>query len=114
MSGILWGFGIYFVVALGIGFAASYFRPIKSVDDFILGQRGFGSVISGLAAGTTLASGYAFIGLVAMGYGMGFLALYQAILSPLFDFICWRFLSPKMRRYSEEHNAITPVEMLAV
>lgn len=113
MSGILTGFFIYFAIVLGIGFAASYYRPIKTVDDFILGQRGFGSVVSGLAAGTTLASGYAFIGLVAMGYGMGFLALYQAIFCPILDFVCWRYLGPKMRRYSEKYNAITPVEILA-
>jgi SSS family solute:Na+ symporter len=113
MTGILAGFFLYFAIVLGIGFAAMYYRPIKSIDDFILGQRTFGSVVSGLAAGTTLASGYAFIGLVAMGYQMGFLALYQAIFCPILDFVCWRFLGPKMRRYSEKYNVITPVEMLA-
>lgn len=113
MSGILFGFLFYFAVVLGIGIAASHFKPIKSVDDFIVGQKAFGSVVTGLASGTTLASGYAFIGLVAMGYGMGFLALYQAVFAPIMDFVCWRYLAPKIKRYSDEHHVITPVEILA-
>ena len=68
---------------------------MEDQGDYIVGK-GFGSVVTGFAAASTLASGYAFIGLVALGYHMGFLALYQAILAPFFDFLCWRFLSHKV------------------
>ena len=111
MSGIYWGLALYALVILGIGYSATKYKPIKSVDDFIVGNR-FGSIVTGLASGSTLASGYAFIGLVAVGYAMGFLALYQAILAPIVDLICWKYIARKVRRHAAEHGALTTVEVL--
>ena len=112
MIGIYLGLAGYFILILGVSYASVRYRPVRSVGDFIVGK-GFGSVVSGLAAGSTLASGYAFIGLVALGYTLGFLALYQAIFAPFLDLVCWRYLAPKVRRLSEKHKALTPVDLLS-
>ncbi len=112
MNGIAFGLIGYFVIIVAISYASTRLRPIENQSDYIIGK-GFGSVVTGLACASTLASGYAFIGLVALGYHMGFLALYQAILAPLFDFLCWRFVAPKVKALSSKHRSLTAVDLLA-
>ena len=112
MSGVVIGLASYFIIVILISVASTKLRPMKSQSDYIVGK-GFGSIVTGFAAASTLASGYAFIGLVALGYAMGFLALYQAILAPFFDFLCWRFLAPKIKELSAKHHSMTAVDLLA-
>ncbi|GHV35777.1 sodium:proline symporter [Synergistales bacterium] len=112
MNGVVVGLVLYFAVTIGISYLSNRLRPMQDQKDYIVGK-GFGSIVSGFAAASTLASGYAFIGLVAMGYAMGFLALYQAIFAPFFDFLCWRFIAPKVKTLSLEHKAMTAVDLLA-
>lgn len=112
MNGVMIGLIAYFVVVIGISYFSRKCRPMEDQGDYIVGK-GFGSAVTGFAAASTLASGYAFIGLVALGYHMGFLALYQAILAPFFDFLCWRFLSHKVKTLSVKHKSMTAVDLLA-
>jgi SSS family transporter len=112
MNGVVAGLVIYFAITIGISYLSNRLRPIQDQKDYIVGK-GFGSIVSGFAAASTLASGYAFIGLVAMGYMMGFLALYQAILAPFFDFLCWRYIAPKVKTLSTQHKSMTAVDLLA-
>ena len=112
MSGVIIGLASYFIIVVLISVASTKLRPMESQKDYIVGK-GFGCIVTGFAQASTLASGYAFIGLVALGYSMGFLALYQAILAPFFDFLCWRFVAPKLKDLSVKHNSLTAVDLLA-
>ncbi|MDR2529617.1 MAG: sodium/proline symporter [Synergistaceae bacterium] len=112
MNGVFVGLALYFLVTIGISYLSNRLRPMRDQKDYIVGK-GFGSIVSGFAAASTLASGYAFIGLVAMGYAMGFLALYQAIFAPFFDFLCWRYIAPKVKVLSVQHKSMTAVDLLA-
>lgn len=112
MNGVIIGLISYFVIVVAISVASTKLRPMKSQSDYIVGK-GFGSIVTGFAAASTLASGYAFIGLVALGYSMGFLALYQAIFAPFFDFLCWRFIAPRVKTLSVKHHSMTIVDLLA-
>ena len=96
MAGVLFGLIGYFGICILISWAAAKFRPVGSQSDYIVGK-GFGSIVTGFAQASTLASGYAFIGLVALGYHLGFLALYQAIFAPFFDFLCWRYVARRLK-----------------
>jgi sodium/proline symporter len=110
--GVIFGLVSYFLICVLISVAAAKLRPVGSQTDYIVGK-GFGSVVTGFAQASTLASGYAFIGLVALGYHLGFLALYQAIFAPIFDFLCWRFVAPKIKQLSMKHKSLTTVDLLA-
>lgn len=112
MAGVLFGLIGYFGICILISWAAAKFRPVGSQSDYIVGK-GFGSIVTGFAQASTLASGYAFIGLVALGYHLGFLALYQAIFAPFFDFLCWRYVAPKVKTLSAKHKSLTTVDLLA-
>ncbi|MDR1731501.1 MAG: sodium/proline symporter [Synergistaceae bacterium] len=112
MSGVVVGLILYFAITIGISYLSNRMRPIDSQGDYIVGK-GFGSIVSGFATASTLASGYAFIGLVGLGYHMGFLSLYQAILAPFCDFLCWRFIAPRVKRLSTKHKSMTTVDLLA-
>ncbi|KEJ92969.1 sodium/proline symporter [Synergistes jonesii] len=112
MNGVIFGLASYFIIVVGISVASTKLRTMESQSDYIVGK-GFGSIVTGFAAASTLASGYAFIGLVALGYAMGFLAMYQAILAPIFDFLCWRFLAPKIKELSSKYNSMTAVDLLS-
>lgn len=112
MNGVLVGLFGYFFICIAISWAAAKLRPVGSQSDYIVGK-GFGSIVTGFAQASTLASGYAFIGLVALGYHLGFLALYQAIFAPFFDFLCWRYIAPKIKKLSVNHKSLTTVDLLA-
>ena len=113
MNWVYFGFIFYLVLMFGIGVYTYFKKPVNNMEDFIVGDRSFGPFLSAFGVATTLASGYAFIGLVGMGYLLGALALWQPILSPLLEFVLWITLAKKIRKYSLETNSLTPVEILS-
>lgn len=112
MSYTVIGFVGYLFVLLGVGFFAYRLKPIRSLTDFILGTR-FGAVLTALSHGATLASGYAYIGLVGMGYTLGAPALWQAIFPPILELVAWMAVAKRVRRYTGEKGILTPIEMIA-
>ena len=89
MTGILIGLIIYLGITFVISIYTGRTNQKKSVEGFIVGNKNFGSVITAFAMGTTLASGFAFIGLVGMGYTLGLVASWQCIWGTILEFICW-------------------------
>lgn len=111
MTGIYVGLFLYIVVTFGISVYTG--RNAKTSSSFIVGKRNYGSVVTALSMGTTLASGFAFLGMVGMGYTMGLVASWQCIFGVLLEFIFWYVLAHRMRRLSIETGSVTPVEALS-
>ena len=72
MNGIVLGFAAYMLLMGGIG-VWSYMKTKgeTSIESFVVGKRDFGPVLTAFGVGTSLASGYAFIGLVGAAYEIG-------------------------------------------
>lgn len=113
MSAVYFGFIFYLALMLAIGIYSHVKKPVNNMEDFIVGNRSFGPVLSAFGVSTTLASGYAFIGLVGAGYLLGALALWQPILTPILEFILWVTVAKKVRRFSLKTNSLTPIEVLS-
>ena len=97
MTGIFIGIAVYLAATFGVSIYTGRKGHSKSSAGFIVGEKNFGSVVTALAMGTTLASGFAFIGLVGMGYTLGLVATWQCIWGTILEFICWFFLAHKLR-----------------
>lgn len=113
MTGILIGLIIYLGITFVISIYTGRTNQKKSVEGFIVGNKNFGSVITAFAMGTTLASGFAFIGLVGMGYTLGLVASWQCIWGTILEFICWFCLAHKLRKISEKTDVMTPIEAMS-
>lgn len=113
MTGLIIGFGGYLVLMLVIGIVCYLKDKDKSIEGFIVGDRNFGAILTSLGMSTTLASGYAFIGLVGAGYLLGSIALWQPILCTISEFVLWYFLAKHVHDFSRKTNALTPVELLS-
>jgi len=85
----------------------------KTSKGFIVGNRNFGPVLTAFSMGTTLASGFAFIGLVGMGYTMGLVATWQCIWGTILEFLCWFFLAHRLRKLSLQTETLTPIEAMS-
>jgi sodium/proline symporter len=114
LNGVVIGFVGYMLLMAGIGIW-SYLktRGETSIESFIVGNRDFGPVLTAFGVGTTLASGYAFIGLVGAAYLMGSMALFQPIFTTIMEAILWFKLSKKIRRLSVETGSLTPIELIS-
>lgn len=113
MTGIFIGLIVYLAATFGISIYTGRKGQSKSSSGFIVGERNFGSVVTALAMGTTLASGFAFIGLVGMGYTLGLVATWQCIWGTILEFFCWFFLAHKLRKMSEKTEVLTPIEAMS-
>ena len=114
MNGIVLGFAAYMILMGGIG-VWSYMKTKgdNSIESFVVGKRDFGPVLTAFGVGTSLASGYAFIGLVGAAYVMGSMALFQPFFTTCMEAILWFKLSKKIRSKSIETGSLTPVELLS-
>lgn len=113
MTGIYIGLVLYIAVNFGLSIWSGRSQATKSAKGFVVGNRGYGSVMTAFAMGTTLASGFAFIGMVGMGYTMGIMATWQCIFGTILEFCCWYFLAKKCRELSIETGSVTPTELLS-
>lgn len=113
MTGIFIGIAVYLAATFGVSIYTGRKGHSKSSAGFIVGEKNFGSVVTALAMGTTLASGFAFIGLVGMGYTLGLVATWQCIWGTILEFICWFFLAHKLRAMSEKTEVLTPIEAMS-
>lgn len=113
MTGIFIGLILYLAATFGISIYTGRKEKNKSSAGFIVGEKNFGSVVTSLAMGTTLASGFAFIGLVGMGYTLGLVATWQCIWGTVLEFFCWFFLAHKLRAMSGRTEVLTPIEAMS-
>ena len=106
--GLIGYIAISFIVSIWSGKAGN-----KSSKGYIVGERNYGPVLTAFSMGTTLASGFAFIGMVGMGYTMGIIATWQCIFGTILEFCCWYFLAKKCRELSIKTESITPIEAMS-
>ncbi len=111
--GLIIGFGAYLILMLVIGIVSFKKDTDKDMKSFMVGDKNFGPVLTALGMSTTLASGYAFIGLVGVGYSLGAIALWQPILCTISEFVLWFFLAKKIKNYADKSEALTPIELLS-
>lgn len=104
---------LYIAVNFALSIWSGRSQVTKSAKGFVVGNRGYGPVITAFAMGTTLASGFAFIGMVGMGYTMGIMASWQCIFGTILEFACWYFLAKKCRELSIETGSVTPTELVS-
>lgn len=99
-------FAIYLLGMVGIGFAAWYYT--RSFDDYILGGRSLGSVVTALSAGASDMSGWLLLGLPGALYVGGVSESWIAIGLVIGAWCNWRYVAAPLRLYTERsNNALT-------
>ena len=96
----------YSALMLFIGFY--FYRKNKSTEDYFLGGRSLGPVVSALSAGASDMSGWLLMGLPGALYVSGFVESYIAIGLSIGAFLNWIFVAKRLRIYTSViANSIT-------
>src|SRR5437763_7360944 len=105
-----------FLLVAGIGFAAVRWRRVRalrSIDEWGLGGRSFGTFISWFLIGGDLYTAYTFIAIPALLYGVGYLGFfavpYTIIVYPLVFMIM-----PRLWSVAHRHGVATPADFIRV
>ena len=99
-------FAIYILAMVGIGFAA--WRYTRSFDDYILGGRSLGSVVTALSAGASDMSGWLLLGLPGALYLGGVSEAWIAVGLVVGAWCNWKYVAAPLRLYTERsNNALT-------
>ncbi|MCL9667968.1 sodium/proline symporter PutP [Rosenbergiella epipactidis] len=99
-------FCIYIAGMLLIGFMA--WRSTKNFDDFILGGRSLGSLVTALSAGASDMSGWLLMGLPGAIFLSGISESWIAIGLVLGAWVNWKIIAGRLRVQTEHHgNALT-------
>lgn len=105
-------FIIYILIMITIGFIA--YRSTKSIDDYILGGRRLGSVVTALSAGASDMSGWLLMGLPGAIFIFGLSKSWIAIGLIIGAYLNWRFVAGRLRVHTEvNHNALTIPDYLS-
>jgi len=103
---IITTFLLYAALMLGIGFY--FFRRNETPEDYFLGNRKMGPVISALSAGASDMSGWLLMGLPGALYVGGFIESYIAIGLTIGASLNWMFVAKRLRIYTSViDNSIT-------
>lgn len=99
-------FGLYLGAMILIGFWA--WRSTRSFDDYILGGRSLGSVVTALSAGASDMSGWLLMGLPGALYAGGVSEAWIALGLIAGAWANWKFVAGPLRVYTERtRNALT-------
>lgn len=92
-------FVLYSLLMIGIGFY--FWRKNKTVEDYFIGDKGMGPVVSALSAGASDMSGWLLMGLpgAILMYGLG--QTYIAIGLSVGALINWAFVAKRLRIYTD-------------
>ncbi|OTA17632.1 sodium/proline symporter [Xenorhabdus vietnamensis] len=105
-SPMLITFIIYIAAMLLIGFMA--YRSTKNFDDYILGGRRLGSVVTALSAGASDMSGWLLMGLPGAIFLSGISESWIALGLLLGAYLNWRWVAGRLRVHTEvSNNALT-------
>ncbi|CDG21687.1 Sodium/proline symporter [Xenorhabdus poinarii G6] len=105
-SPMLITFIIYIAAMLLIGFIA--YRSTKNFDDYILGGRRLGSVVTALSAGASDMSGWLLMGLPGAIFFSGISESWIALGLLLGAYLNWRWVAGRLRVHTEvNNNALT-------
>ena len=95
-------FIIYILGMVLIGFIA--WRSTKNFDDYILGGRSLGSVVTALSAGASDMSGWLLMGLPGAIFLSGISESWIAIGLTLGAWLNWKIVAGRLRVQTEHHN----------
>lgn len=98
-------FIIYFIVLLGIGLY--FYRRSVSIEDYLLGGRGMGAWVTALSAQASDMSGWLLMGLPGAIYAGGMGNAWIAIGLFIGTILNWKFISGRLRVYTQKVNVIT-------
>ena len=99
-------FVAYAALMLYIGFY--FYRQNKNTEDYFLGGRSLGPVVSALSAGASDMSGWLLMGLPGALYASGLIASYIALGLSIGALLNWSFVAKRLRIYTSViANSIT-------
>lgn len=101
---------VYFVGMVGMGLYWN--RRAKSSEDYMIGGRSMGPLVTALTLQTTAMSGFMFMGGPAEAYLVGYFAVFYAVGDAGGGLINISVLGRRMRRLSQLLDAISPIEYL--
>jgi len=99
---LLFTFVAYLLLILVLGIKA--YRRTHSLDDYILGGRKLGSVVTALSVGASDMSGWLLLGLPGAIYLAGLSEIWIGIGLVLGAYLNWLFVSRRLRIYSQHAN----------
>ena len=99
---LLLTFVAYLILILFLGIKA--YRRTHSLDDYILGDRKLGSVVTALSVGASDMSGWLLLGLPGAIYLSGLSEIWIGIGLVLGAYCNWLFVSKRLRIYSAQAN----------
>lgn len=100
----------YFVLMIGVGLYWN--RRAKSSEDYMIGGRAMGPLVTALTLQTTAMSGFMFMGGPAEAYAVGYFAIFYAVGDAGGGLINVSILGRRMRRLSQLLDSISPIEYL--
>lgn len=105
-------FGLYLVIILGIGIYA--YTSTKNFDDYILGGRKMGGLVTAMSAGASDMSGWLLMGLPGAIYLSGLSEAWIVIGLTLGAYLNYRIVAGRLRIFTEQYNnALTLPEFFA-
>ncbi|MDY4960158.1 MAG: hypothetical protein SO262_07730, partial [Lentihominibacter sp.] len=100
----------YFIGMIAMGLYWN--KKSKSSEDYMVGGRSMGPLVTALTLQTTAMSGFMFMGGPSLAYQFGYFALFYAIGDASGGLINLTVLARRMRRLSQLLDAISPIEYL--
>lgn len=94
--------GLYLLVMLLIGWYG--YKKTTDLDDYMLGGRNLGALVTALSAGAADMSGWLLMGLPGEIYEVGLSALWIAIGLTIGAYLNWLFIAPRLRVYTQVSN----------
>ncbi|HIU25590.1 MAG TPA: sodium/proline symporter [Candidatus Copromorpha excrementigallinarum] len=101
---------LYFIGMVGMGLYWN--KRAKSSEDYMLGGRSMGPLVTALTLQTTAMSGFMFMGGPAEAFSLGYFAIFYAVGDGAGGMINLTVLGRRMRRLSQLLDAISPIEYL--
>jgi SSS family solute:Na+ symporter len=99
--------GLYLLLMIAIGYY-SYLKSTSNVNEFLLGGRKLGPIVTALSAGAADMSGWLLMGVPGAMYAGGISSSWIAIGLVIGAFCNYLLVAPRLRVYTEKaNNAIT-------
>ncbi len=96
----------YLFLMITLGFCAYFYT--RNFNDYILGGRRVGGIVTALSVGASDMSGWLLMGVPGAAYAAGLCESWIAIGLTLGTYFNWRLVSARLRLYTElEHNSLT-------
>ena len=94
--------GVYLLILLGIGYYS--YKKTSNLQDYMIGGRGLGPMVTALSAGASDMSGWMLMGLPGAVYLTGISSIWIGIGLTLGAYLNYLLLAPRFRVYTEVAN----------